>query len=137
MPMTNDEVDRYLAEKLMGWIVEPNRITEITIITLIFNRVPHYFNEDKIVMQVEHWQPTCNISQALGNGGPETVVGEMKALGWDFCYISLPREETSQFYCSFEKGIRSSIEKTGPRYHASADCSAEAISRAAVAALMV
>ena len=74
--LTNDQIDRLLAEKLMGW--------EPTILKVIENGVtvdsePIYSLAPPI--RVKNWSPTRKIEQALGDGGSGTVVGKLAERG--------------------------------------------------------
>lgn len=72
--MTNLELDRKMAEEVMGWIIEPH-CPDMWVIKY----GPHNI---RCMSHVKDWHPSTNIAQALGDGGPGTVVGKMLTKGW-------------------------------------------------------
>lgn len=54
---------------------------------------------------VHNWFPTRLIDKALGNGGPGTVVGEMKLMGWNFGVVWSERDKG--FSAEFARGVTS------------------------------
>ena len=96
--MTDREINEFLAEKLMGY-----RDTETT-----FHALKRSFH------------PVSNITQALGDGGPGTVVGELCKLGF---YVEISITDTESLVIINKEAMRI------------ADTPARAISLAAVEAL--
>ena len=74
--MTDWEIAEFLAKELMGW-----------------NQYPWV---------IKGWSPCTRIDQALGDGGPGTVVGEILELGYDF---DLRSQQTGSFYATFGVGV--------------------------------
>lgn len=69
-PEQMDRLDRVLAEKLMKY-----EICE--------DKIPYgVWVRERPDQQWWFYSPTRSITQALGDGGPGTVVGEMKEQGW-------------------------------------------------------
>jgi len=73
------DTDRFLAQKLMGWVVDPYVARPWTV----------YLCDDQVVMAINEWHPSTDITQALGDGGPETVVEKMRERGWRL-YLNSP-----------------------------------------------
>jgi hypothetical protein len=71
--LTNEQLDRWAAEVLMGCRVN------YTDRLFFYDPVLHewYFQE-------QPYHPSTDITQALGDGGPGTVVGRMRELGWEY-----------------------------------------------------
>lgn len=101
--MTPEEVNRFLAEKLMGWHIRPLSDKERL---QGFERIPIYHKENgeqsgySATGQCNtiRFDPYHNITQALGDGGPRTVVGEMKKLGWTFYLLDYVTYWHAQFF---------------------------------------
>lgn len=99
--MTDDEINAYLADELMGY-----RHTETTLNT-----------------KRKGFTPCFDITQAIGDGGPETVLGAMRVRGWRVELSSeqysrvVPGKTTKVFYdfgCAFFRGLG---DEDDPTYH--------------------
>ena len=73
--MTDWEVAEFLAKELMGW--------------------------DQYPWVIKGWSPCTRIDQALGDGGPGTVVGEMDKLGYSLEIIRNRSVNTTTTYVMF------------------------------------
>ncbi len=90
-PEQMDQLDRALAEKLMGWTDYPpwedDVIRKARILWYDHKlKSPDIYMPKALVAptfgwSLPVWHPTRNISQALGDGGEGTVVGELRKLG--------------------------------------------------------
>ncbi len=60
------------------------------------------------------WHPTQNITQALGDGGPDTGVGKMLKLGWDFNLesVTFDKKYTAHFFVQGKYDLEKSAEVT-------------------------
>ncbi len=81
-----NDTDRVLAERLMGWIVKPLKTYGGELVDWYIEpfKRPDLSEGYIKVMSVADWHPTQNITQALGDGGPGTVVGQLFLRGYDF-----------------------------------------------------
>src|SRR5208337_597117 len=73
------DTDRFLAERLMGWVEGTHFAFEIYGSQGEFSNV-FLLGPDGGVKCI--WSPSGNITQALGDGGPGTVVGAMREKGF-------------------------------------------------------
>jgi len=122
--LTNDQIDRMLAEKLMEWTIEPGKAEGRNYPEDFYNLKEHGFQHT-----ISDWHPTSDITQALGDGGQGTVVGKMAALNYDFqlrTIVSSGKLLTWTSAFSLLDGYKKWVD---------ADTPAEAICQAAVKAL--
>jgi hypothetical protein len=70
--LSNAELDRWAAEVLMGW--------RACMIGFAYFDPSHPGN----LRRTMDWHPSTDITQALGDAGPGTVVGRMAEKGWEF-----------------------------------------------------
>lgn len=116
--MTDAEVNLFLAEKLMEFAVYHGPIAAGNIknfpCAVIYKNKITIFNSRNDLQESMGitWDPCTKIEQALGDGGEGTVVGAMKAEGWDLRLHtpSCVDEErpaamfcTHRPYCSYQK----------------------------------
>lgn len=103
--MTNAELDRKAAKLVMGW-----------------DQIPEGINE---------WSPSTNISLVLG--GPNTIVGSMIKLGWDFDLTTLDDGEYE--VCFEQSGVGRFLVVSPIEIYARSTNPARAITEAAVKAI--
>ena len=97
--MTNTELDHWLAVNLMGWELQ------------LIGEIEYWIEPGKetasVAFSKEDWTPTTRIDQALGYGGPETVVGKMRERWYNFnlnmqaqseiCVVTFHKIEDNEF----------------------------------------
>ncbi len=121
---TVEKLRRWSAEKLMGWTLR-----KINIPCSVVTDEEYYEREDgSFAYWKKEWHPTQNITQALGDGGPDTVVGALETKGWTIWALRKALDGSGRYYCAFIN--KYSIPKAG-----FGNTPATAISEAAKAAL--
>ncbi len=113
------DIDREMAEKVMGWFKD-----------FLGNWVkymkPTHFDSDAKqatikMCKAENWHPSTDISQALG--GPDTVVGKMRKKGFSFSMaISSTNDESHVEFVKYKDGFAAIIGKAKHKDPAMAIC---------------
>jgi len=127
------DTDRFLAERLMGWEFQQNAPKRFFCLSV--GNDQGWWRKDKNDPQdwtcekcSWDWHPTTSITQALGDGGPGTVVGAMREKGWAY---RIWQYAPGKHACAFYEDM-GAYPKT---FRVIADTPKEAISKAAERAL--